>query len=192
VDHHGMTETGPVSYECPERRGVLHILELAYIPEVVDSQSLEPVAPGGTGELVLTNLGRTVSPLLRYRTGDMVRRAAAERCPCGSYELALEGGILARSDEMVVVRGVNLYPSAVEEVVRACGVAEFRVETYTERELKEMSVEVEPAGPGDTASLCHRVTHALQSAFGLRVTVSCVTPGTLPRFEAKARRWVQR
>jgi phenylacetate-CoA ligase len=122
----------------------------------------------------------------------MVRRAAVERCPCGSYELALEGGILARSDEMVVVRGVNLYPSAVEEVVRSCGVAEFRVETYTERALKEMSVEVEPAEPGDAATLCHRVTHALQSAFGLRVSVSCVAPGTLPRFEAKARRWVQR
>jgi phenylacetate-CoA ligase len=192
VDHHGMTETGPVSYECPERRGVLHILELAYIPEVVDSQTLEPVGPGGTGELVLTNLGRTGSPLLRYRTGDIVRRAAVERCPCGSCELALEGGILARSDEMVVVRGVNLYPSAVEEVVRSCGVAEFRVETYTERELKEMSVEVEPAGPVDTAALCHRVTHALQSAFGLRVSVSWAAPGTLPRFEAKARRWVQR
>jgi phenylacetate-CoA ligase len=179
VDHHGMTEVGPVTYECPERRGVLHVMELGYIAEVLE-----------TGELVLTNLGRTGSPLLRYRTGDIVRRAAEERCVCGSYELALEGGILARSDEMVVVRGVNLYPSAVEEVVRSCGVVEFRVETYTDRALKEMSVQVE--GPGDPAALCHRVTHALQSAFGLRVSVSCVDPGTLPRFEAKAKRWIQR
>ena len=179
VDHHGMTEIGPVTYECPERRGVLHVMELGYIAEVLE-----------TGELVLTNLGRTGSPLLRYRTGDVVRRAVEERCVCGSYEMALEGGILARSDEMVVVRGVNLYPSAVEEVVRSCGVAEFRVETYTERELREMSVQVE--GSGDGAALCHRVQHALQSAFGLRVSVSCVEAGSLPRFEAKAKRWVQR
>jgi phenylacetate-CoA ligase len=174
VDHHGMTEIGPVTYECPERRGVLHVMELGYIAEVVSD------------ELVLTNLGRVGSPLLRYRTGDVVRRAVEERCVCGSYELALEGGILARADEMVVVRGVNLYPGAVEEVVRSCGVAEFRVETYTERSLKEMSVQVEGEG------LEHRVAHALQSAFGLRVSVSCVTPGTLPRFEAKAKRWEQR
>lgn len=178
VDHHGMTEIGPVTYECPERRGVLHVMELGYIAEILGD--------GDTGELVLTNLGRVGSPLLRYRTGDLVRRAAEERCACGSYELALEGGILARADEMVVVRGVNLYPSAVEEVVRSCGVTEFRVETYTERALREMSVVVEGAG------LEHRVAHALQSAFGLRVSVSCVEAGTLPRFEGKAKRWVSR
>jgi phenylacetate-CoA ligase len=95
---------------------------------------------------------------------------------------------------MVLVRGVNLYPSAVEEVVRACGgVAEFRVETYTERALTEMSIQVEPApGPQDAAGLDHRVAAAFHAAFGLRVSVSCVPCGTLPRFEAKARRWTHR
>lgn len=191
VDHHGMTEIGPVSYECPVRRGVLHVIEAAYYPEVIDPATLAAVEPGGTGELVLTNLGRTGSPLLRYRTGDIVRRAAESVCECGTSELALEGGILGRADDMVVVRGVNLYPSAVENVVRSCGeIAEFRVETHVERALTEMTVQIEPAATcSDEAALSHRVSAALQYAFGLRVAVSCVPAGSLPRFEAKARRW---
>ncbi|MGH9631508.1 MAG: phenylacetate--CoA ligase family protein [Bryobacteraceae bacterium] len=194
ADHHGMTEIGPVTYECPERRGVLHIMEAAYFPEVIDPDSQEPAAPGGTGELVLTNLGRTGSPLLRYRTGDIVRRASEARCLCGSYEMALDGGILARSDDMVVVRGVNLYPSAVEEILRSCGgVAEFRVETWTDRALSEMRIQLEPeSAREDPARLGDRVEAALRNALGLRVPVSCVSPGALPRFEAKARRWVRR
>jgi phenylacetate-CoA ligase len=194
VDHHGMTEMGPVSYECPKRRGVLHVIEAAYFAEVIDPQSLTALGPGETGELVLTNLGRTGSPLLRYRTRDLVRRAQNERCECGSYELALEGGILGRTDDMVVVRGVNLYPSAVEQVLRSCnGVGEFRVEISGDRALAEMSLHVEPASENeDSADLSHRVQAAFQNAFGLRATVSCVNYGTLPRFEAKAQRWVRR
>jgi phenylacetate-CoA ligase len=193
VDHHGMTEIGPVSYECPQRRGVLHIMEAAYIPEVIDPISLEPVGPGGSGELVLTNLGRVGSPILRYRTRDTVRRALETRCPCGSEEMALEGGILGRSDDMVVVRGVNLYPSAVEQVVRSSGgVAEFRVEIYHDRSLTEIGIQIEPGSGEDAAALTHRVTAALHYAFGLRVDVSAVPAGTLPRFEAKARRWIYR
>jgi phenylacetate-CoA ligase len=172
-------------------------MEAAYIPEVVDPISLEPVGPGGTGELVLTNLGRVGSPILRYRTGDTVRRAALidqeARCPCGSEEMALEGGILGRSDDMVVVRGVNLYPSAVEQVVRSSGgVAEFRVEIYNERSLTEVSIQIEPAAGEDAAALSHRVAAALHYAFGLRVAVSSVPAGTLPRFEAKSKRWIYR
>jgi phenylacetate-CoA ligase len=193
VDHHGMTEIGPVTYECPERRGLLHVIEMGYVAEVIDPETLAPVAPGGTGELVLTNLGRSASPLLRYRTGDVVCRATTERCGCGSYELALEGGILARTDDMVVVRGVNLYPSAVENVVRGCGgVAEFRVETRNGRVLKELIVEVEPLPGVDPGGLSHHVAVALQNAFGLRISVSPVPGGSLPRFEAKAKRWVSR
>jgi len=194
VDHHGMTEMGPVSYECPQRPGVLHIIEAAYFPEVIDRQTLKPVPPGETGELVLTNLNRVGSPLLRYRTGDLVKRAAGLRCACGSCELALEGGILARTDDMVVVRGVNLYPSAVEEVIRSVGgIAEFQVEVSTERALAELSVQIEPV-PGEEpgTAIADRVAAALQRAFALRASVSCVPPGSLPRFEAKARRWIRR
>jgi phenylacetate-CoA ligase len=170
------------------------MIELAYLAEVIDPGTLEDVGPGGTGELVLTNLGRTGSPLLRYRTGDIVRRAGELQCRCGSYELAIEGGILGRADDMVVVRGVNLYPSAVEEVVRSCGgVAEFRVEIYTGQALMEMSIQIEPAaGAVDVDALARRVAEAMQNAFALRVAVTCVPGGSLPRFEAKAKRWVQR
>jgi phenylacetate-CoA ligase len=193
VDHHGMTEVGPVSYECPKRRGVLHVMGSAYIAEVVEPHGGSAVVPGTPGELVLTNLGRSGSPLLRYRSGDLVQLATTDRCECGSYNLALEGGILGRTDDMVVVRGVNIYPSAVEDVLRRIdGVAEYRVEVRTDRALPELSIRVEPApGCQDAANLERRLEAALNEAFSLRVPVSSVPPGELPRFEMKAKRWVR-
>lgn len=172
IDHHGMTETGPVSYGCPSRPGVLHIIESSYITEVIDN------------ELVLTNLGRIGSPLIRYRTGDLVKPVRGT-CVCGSTDLALEGGILGRTDDMVVVRGVNIYPSAVEEVLRAEGVAEYQVEVRTERALTELRIQVE--GPIST----HHLETALTNAFSLRIPVSTVPDGALPRSEAKSKRWIR-
>jgi len=187
VDHHGMTEVGPVSYGCPKRERVLHVIESSYIAEVID-----PVTGFAAehGELVLTNLGRIGSPVVRYRTGDIVERGKDGQCECGTLDLALEGGILARTDDMVVVRGVNLYPSAVEDVLRSCdGVAEYRVEIRTERALPELMVRVEASGDGE--GLAQRLESALRNAFGLRVPVVVVQKGTLPRFEMKAQRWVR-
>ena len=193
VDHHGMTEVGPVTYECPEQRGTLHVMESAFFAEVIDPESGTAVGPGEDGELVLTNLGRLGSPLFRYRTGDMVRRASDVRCICGSHELAFPGGILARRDGMVIVRGVNVYPSAVEDVLRSCGIVEFRVETYTARSLVEMTVQIEPeTDSDDSVRLSKGVASALRNALGLRVEVQCVARGSLPRFEGKAKRWVPR
>ena len=193
VDHHGMTEIGPVTYECPEQPGTLHVMEAGFLPEVIDPESHRPVGPGEDGELVLTNFGRVGSPLLRYRTGDIVRRAEVTTCTCGSSELALQGGILARKDGMVVVRGVNVYPSAVEDVLRSCGIVEFRVETYTERALVEMNIQIEPeADRDDPVRLSNHAASALRNALGIRVGVQCVKRGSLPRFEAKANRWVRR
>jgi phenylacetate-CoA ligase len=193
VDHHGMTEIGPVSYGCPKARGVLHVIESAFIAEVIDPQSLRSVSPGSTGELVLTNLGRVGSPLLRYRTGDVVERAAAARCECGSYDLALAGGIRGRTDDMVVVRGVNVYPSAIEDILRAAGgVAEYRVEVRTHHALAELSLQVEPSVDHDDGTpLAHRLEAALNQAFALRIPVTSVARGHLPRFEMKAQRWVR-
>jgi phenylacetate-CoA ligase len=190
VDHHGMTEVGPVSYSCPKRDRVLHIIEASYFAEVIDPVNSRAVEAGERGELVLTNLGRIGSPLIRYRTGDIVQRGASEQCECGSHDLALEGGILARTDDMVVVRGVNLYPSAIEEILRDCdGVAEYRVEIRTERSLSEMSIQVEPSH--EEAGLAHRLESALRDTLGLRIPVSTVPRGVLPRFEMKAQRWVR-
>ncbi len=173
VDHHGMTETGPVSYGCQARPGVLHIIESSYIAEVID------------GELILTNLGRIGSPVIRYRTGDLVR-AVSGQCVCGSIDVALEGGILGRTDDMVVVRGVNIYPTAVEEVLRSEGVTEYRVEVRTDRSMTQLHIQVE-----SDPSAIHRLEAALTNAFALRIPVESVATGTLPRFEAKAKRWVR-
>jgi len=193
VDHHGMTEIGPVSYGCPRRAGVLHVIESSYIAEIIDPAGERPVARGATGELVLTNLGRLGSPLLRYRTGDLVEAAAGERCECGTLDLALDGGILGRTDDMVVVRGVNVHPGAIDDVLRdGHGVAEYRVRVHDVRSLSELSIEVEPAPAHEhDPHLAHRLEAALKNAFALRIPVTIVPCGSLPRFEMKARRWVR-
>jgi phenylacetate-CoA ligase len=191
-DHHGMTEIGPVSYGCPKRAGVLHVIEDSYIAEVVDPLTGRPVSRGVTGELVLTNLGRLGSPLIRYRSSDMVQAAPEGRCECGALDMALEGGILGRTDDMLVVRGVNVYPSAVENILRGFdAVREYRVEIQNQRTLPELSIQVEVAPEqAQDATLAHRLEAALTNAFTLRIPVSLVAPGSLPRFEMKARRWV--
>ena len=192
-DHHGMTEVGPVTYECPVRPRVLHVMESAYIAEIIDPATGEHVAAGQPGELVLTTLGRLGSPLIRYRTGDLVRSALDTQCECGRSELALEGGILGRTDDMVCIRGVNVYPSAVEEILRAQGgVAEYRVQVSRHDALAEIAIQAEPdSSVVDPAAFASRIEGALQTAFNLRIPVSAVPSGSLPRFEMKAKRWVQ-
>ncbi|MSR42782.1 MAG: phenylacetate--CoA ligase family protein [Pedosphaera sp.] len=191
-DHHGMTEVGPITYECPARSGVLHVIEHAHFAEVVNPATGESIASGEIGELILTTLGRTGSPLLRYRTGDLVKPAAASPCSCGSYELAFEGGILGRADDMLVIRGVNIYPSAVDEIIRAAGgVAEYRVRVCRDRALAELSVEIESAPGTDGPALAAQLAERFHHAFALRVPVAIVPAGALPRFEMKARRWVK-
>jgi len=198
-DHHGMTEVGPVTLECPQRPGILHVLEQAYIAEIVDPATAKAVPAGKTGELVLTPLGRVGSPLLRYRTGDLVRgelRSAIgeQSCVCGRYDLSFEGGILGRADDMVVIRGVNVFPSAVEEIVRSCpGVAEYQVEISTAQTLPELSLQVEPApGCPDVATVVRQLENSFETALALRVAITLVPVGTLPRFELKGKRWVKR
>jgi phenylacetate-CoA ligase len=106
--------------------------------------------------------------------------------------MALEGGILGRTDDMLVVRGVNVYPSAVENILRGFdAVREYRVEIQNQRTLPELSIQVEVAPEqAQDATLAHRLEAALTNAFTLRIPVSLVAPGSLPRFEMKARRWV--
>ena len=192
-DHHGMTEVGPVSYQCPARPGALHVLEGAYLAEVIHPQTGSAIKAGETGELVLTTLDRIGSPLLRYRTGDLVKPQWHSPCPCGRHELALEGGILGRTDDMVVVRGVNVYPSLIEEIVRACPeVAEYRVQLDCRQAMAELSLELEPAADCVAPkSLQQRLEQSFKSALNLRVPVQLLAPGSLPRFEMKSQRWVR-
>ena len=106
-DHHGMTEVGPVSYPNANNPGILHIIESSYIAEIIDPKTDKAVAPGEVGELALTTLGRHGSPLLRYRTGDLVKQSLRSTDELGSTDLALEGGIIGRADDMVLIRGRN-------------------------------------------------------------------------------------
>ena len=190
-DHHGMTEVGPVTHECPAHPGTLHIIESAYFAEVVDPATGQPAS---SGELILTTLTRTGSPLLRYRTGDLVKcEGRGAKCECGRSSLRLAGGILGRVDDMVIVRGVNVYPSAVEEILRRqADLAEYQVHVTKNGALAELRLEIEPADRcADVNGLKNKVRQALETAFNLRIPVETVAPGALPRFEMKAKRWLR-
>ena len=190
IDHHGLTEVGPISFECLQAPGFLHVNEREFIAEVVDPDTGEPVADGVRGELVITNLGRTASPVIRYRTRDLVVRTR-ERCACGRTLARLAGGVVARADDMVNVRGVNVYPAAVESVLRAIGpVVEYRCTVQAAGSLREIAVEVEIENGVDAAAATALATSRLREALGLTVPVTPVEAGTLPRFEMKARRFV--
>ncbi|MEM6455132.1 MAG: AMP-binding protein [Acidobacteriota bacterium] len=192
IDHHGMTEVGPVSVADPARPDRLRLLEAAYLCEVIDPDDGAPIdAPGAIGELVLTPLGRVGMPLVRYRTGDLVRFAAP--LPDDGPERHLDGGILSRVDDMLVVRGVNVYPAAVDRVVRAtAGRAEYRVRVRRDGAMTEIAIDVE-ASPQATAveadALAGQVEAALRRAFNLRMPTRALPHASLPRFEVKARRW---
>lgn len=191
IDHHGLTELGPISFECWEAPGFLHLNEERFLCEVLDPRTLEALPDGERGELVVTSLGRTASPVLRYRTGDMVVRRS-EPCACGRTWARLEGGILARADDMVNVRGVNVYPAAIEAILRRFPeVVEFRSTVAASGPLRSLSVEIE-ADPQakDAPGLAARVAQDLREALGLTVPVRVTEPGALPRFEMKARRFV--
>jgi phenylacetate-CoA ligase len=185
-DHAGMTEMGAYGFECAAQAG-LHVNESEFIAEIIDPGT---GAPAREGELVLSNLGRIGSPLLRYRTGDRVRAATAP-CECGRSFLRLEGGILGRVDDMLVVRGVNVFPSAIEGIVRRfAAVDEFMIEVYRRAEMDEVRLLLE-IGEG-TGHVPGAVQEAVRVDLGIRVEVVPVPARSLPRYELKARRLVRR
>jgi phenylacetate-CoA ligase len=191
IDHHGLTEVGPVSFECLDRPGGLHLNDREFITEMIDPATGAPVADGELGEIVITNLGRTASPVIRYRTGDLaVRRSGL--CDCGRTLGWLEGGIRARADDMVAVRGVNVYPAAIEAAIRQVHeVGEFRATVERHGAMRALVVEIEiGAVSADVHHIEQRVTRELREALGLTVPVHTVPAGTLPRSEMKSKRFV--
>jgi phenylacetate-CoA ligase len=183
-EHAGSTEAGPFGSPCAE--GGLHIDGSQFACEIVGAD-LEPVAPGERGELLVTPLGRTGFPVLRYRTGDVVLNTD-ERCPGGHEDRWLPGGIVGRTDDMVVIRGMNVFPSAVEEAVRSVtGSGEFRITFYTEPGgMDEIKLEVELAD----GSRARRLQEVMRHQLGLRIRIVPVAAGVLPRSENKSRRVV--
>ncbi|WP_255516044.1 phenylacetate--CoA ligase family protein [Geobacillus sp. C56-T2] len=181
-DHAGMTEMGAYGYSCSVRNG-LHINEAQFLAEIIDPETLQPVKEGERGELVLTNFSRYGYPLIRYRTRDIVLCSSAP-CSCGNPYRFLPGGIIGRADDMVVVRGVNIFPSSIETVVREfIEIKEFRIVYYTEHKMNQVKVQIE-----SEADVEWRLADRLRERIGIRIDVERVAPGSLPRFSMKAKR----
>jgi phenylacetate-CoA ligase len=195
-DTAGMTEIGTIMvFECSEQPGGTHIIEDQLIEEVLDPATLEPVPYGSRGERVVTSFGRGSIPLIRYRTGDLVCRVPASTCSCGRGFDIFEGGILGRVDDMKIVRGTNVYPRAIEAIVREFPeVDEFQTVISHEgiRDEITLRVELKPDWSGDgwealAGALHKQLAHAHE---GLNFRVQRAGEGELPRFELKAKRTV--
>jgi phenylacetate-CoA ligase len=194
-DTAGMTEIGTIMvFECSHQPGGTHIIEDHLIEEVVDPVSLEPVPYGERGERVVTSFGRGAIPLIRYRTGDLVCRVPASACSCGRTFDIYEGGILGRVDDMKLVRGTNVYPRAIEAIVREhAAVDEFQTVITREglRDEITLRVELSDASPDDWETVCERLRGRLAHEHeGLNFRVERAGAGELPRFELKAKRTI--
>jgi len=183
-DHAGLSEVGAFGYPCAEGGGI-HINEREFVTEIVAPGSEDPVADGEVGELIVTAIGRKGFPAIRYRTGDVIEYCE-DRCPAGHPDRWLPGGILGRTDDMVVIRGMNVFPSAIEQVLREFDeLGEFRITFYTEpTAMDEVKVEVELAQPSQGRAIQAR----LRTRLGLRVRIVPLKPGILPTHIGKARR----
>jgi phenylacetate-CoA ligase len=183
VDHCGATEVGAWGYGDPAGRG-LYVLESEFIAEFLSLQTGGPASDGELAELVLTSLGRVGSPVVRYRTGDLVR--PTWKCPGPNRFVFLDGGVLGRTDDMMIVRGVNVFPSAVEQILRSFPeIAEYRMTVYKAAEMDHLRIEIE-----DRLDEPHRVSEELRLRLGLKVEVKTVPMGSLPRFEGKGTRFI--
>ncbi|MBI2880812.1 MAG: AMP-binding protein [Candidatus Tectomicrobia bacterium] len=187
----GLTELAAWGFSCTAHSGLAHVHEDYCYPEVLDLETGEPVGPGGEGEIVFTSLYRKAMPLLRYRTRDLVQ-VADRQCPCGRTLFSVDGGVLGRLDDMKKIRGVIVYPRRIEEIVRAFPeMQEFLVRIRREGGLDEIRVQIDPAPdiPKDRyPALRKRMESELRVGLGIRAGVEIVEPGSLPRWDHKARR----
>ncbi|MCX6688143.1 MAG: phenylacetate--CoA ligase [Methanoregula sp.] len=197
-DSYGLSELfGPgVAFECPERDG-LHIWHDSYLVEIIDPKTGEQLADGERGELVVTPLVKEAMPLLRYRTGD-VTMLMEDGCLCGRSKKIAR--ITGRSDDMLVIRGINVFPSQIEHVLLKIPEVGNQFMVYVDRinHLDEMTVEVEinreffSGELADLAKIQKKVVKELHDVLELRTTVKLVEPGSLPRFEGKSKRVIDR
>ncbi|HZC05658.1 MAG TPA: phenylacetate--CoA ligase family protein [Ktedonobacterales bacterium] len=194
-DTAGMTEVGTIMiFECDRQPGGTHIIEDHYIEEVVDPVSGDPVGYGELGERVVTSFGRGFIPVLRYRTKDMVVRAPHTACSCGRTSDLYDGGIRGRWDDMKLIRGTNVYPRAVEAIVREYdAIDEFQIYIWRSEIRDEITIkfELKPGREAEWPALGDALSRSLAHAHeNLRFLVERMEPGTLPRFELKAKRLV--
>jgi phenylacetate-CoA ligase len=188
-DHAGATEVGAWAFDCGFGEGSIHLNEAEFIFEVVEPESGNPLTDGQRGELVITNLGREGMPLLRYRTGDLVEMTA-DPCACGRHMARIKGGVLGRADDMLIVRGVNVYPSTIDNLVRGIpGVAEYEVEIRRVRGMDDLLIKVETPDDRPFDIVAKSLVHTFRVELNIRVSIEQAACGTLPRYEFKARRY---
>ena len=175
-------------------RGVLHCYDHAFVSEVLHPGSNEPVRPGEEGELVITQLWRRASPVLRYRMGDRVRYLGVGQCRCGRAVTALECGTIARYDDMIRVKGINLWTHEVDAHVLACeAVDEFNAEvSFDEHGRERIVLDVEVRGGVAPSTIGAQLESSLRAAFKIGMDVRIVPAGSVERFELKQRRWRDR
>jgi phenylacetate-CoA ligase len=191
-DHIGASEIGAFAFECHAQPGGVHINELDYVCETINPQTLRPCQSGEIGELVMSNLGRWGFPVIRYRTGDLVRLSEPQPCVCGRSFRMLLGGILSRADDMMIVRGVNVYPSAIESVVRSFPqVLEFEGTVTARHGMDDLTlrVEINSETASETQNCLSKIREELRNRLSLRIEVEAVPVGSLPRYELKSKRF---
>ena len=193
-DIYGLSEiAGPgVAFECREQSG-LHIAEDYFYPEVVDPDTLRPLPDGQYGELVFTCIGKEALPLIRYRTRD-ITSITHETCACGRTLVRMSKP-RGRSDDMLIIRGVNVFPSQVEHVLLELGMDpnyQIVVDRMNDLDTMEVRVEMNAALFSDTVRSLEesekRIANALQGTLNIAARVRLVEPGSLPRSEGKAKR----
>lgn len=193
-DNAGMTEIGTImTFECEHHPGGTHIIEDHFIEEVIDPETHEPLPLGEQGERIVTSFGRGLIPLIRYRTSDWVTRVPHDHCDCGRTGDLYQGGILGRVDDMKCIRGTNVYPRAVEAIIREnSSIEEFQILITREQDSRDeitIQVEMKAGSETDWPRMKEKLSKDLAEAHeGLRFNLSLAEQGELPRFELKAKR----
>ena len=183
IDHSGASEVGPWGYADANQRG-LHVIESEFIAEFLSVETGASAGEGELAELVITTLGRAGCPVIRYRTGDLVR--PTWNTDSENNFVLLAGGVLGRSDDMMIIRGVNIFPSSVEQILRSFPeIIEYRMTAHRVGEMDAIAVQIE-----DRLNDPGRVSKELKLRLGLSVDVTTVEIGSLPRFEGKGKRFV--
>ncbi len=197
-DTAGMTELGTIMiFECSHHSGGTHIIEDHFIEEVINPATGEPVGYGELGERVVTSFGRGFIPVIRYRTKDMVMKVPASTCTCGRTWDLYDGGIRGRWDDMKLIRGTNVYPRAVEAIVREYpAIDEFQIHLWRKDNVQDeidIKIELKPGFEETWSDLQRALAKDLAAAHeGLRFNIVRMDYGVLPHFELKAKRLVER
>lgn len=190
-DYIGLTEVGTWGFQCTKNPDGVHILESEFIAEIVDPETGLPLPEKKAGELVLTNLGRSCMPAIRYRTGDLVKYKEGI-CPCRRTFRLVEGGVLGRKDEMIVIRGVNVFPNVLANLIESHiqPGEDYRIEAYKEKGIDELAVKLELKGEDKKEVIQRIIRDEIKAKLNLRVEVEVVPIGILSKLTFKAKHFI--